>query len=150
MGRLSEILQLAQQRGRDLQLPYQGALTPAETWFLWQNAPGAQLIDVRTHAELEWVGRIPGAIEIEWQDYPDRQRNPHFLRELKNAVSTESLLLFICRSGIRSSDAAHLASEAGFLDCYNVLEGFEGNKDAHGHRNTLGGWRIAGLPWVQG
>lgn len=150
MGRLSEILQLARQRGKHLGLPYQGALTPAEAWFLWQNAPGAKLIDVRTHAELEWVGRIPGAIEIEWQGYPDRHLNPHFLSELKHAVSSESLLLFICRSGVRSGDAAQLASEAGFIDCYNVLEGFEGNKDAHGHRNTLGGWRVAGLPWIQG
>jgi len=31
-----------------------------------------------------------------------------------------------------------------------VLEGFEGDKDGEGHRNTKGGWRAAGLPWVQG
>jgi hypothetical protein len=33
---------------------------------------------------------------------------------------------------------------------FNVLEGFEGPKDGEGHRGTLGGWRKAGLPWVQG
>ncbi len=150
MGRLTEILQLAQSRARELTLPYEGALTPAEAWHVLQNAPGARLVDVRTHAELEWVGRIPGAIEIEWLDYPAKNRNPHFLSELKHAVTSESLLLFICRSGARSGDAAALATQAGFPDCYNVLEGFEGNKDANGHRSTVGGWCVAGLPWVQG
>ena len=38
---------------------------------------------------------------------------------------------------------------AGWKETYNVLEGFEGDKDADGHRNTVGGWRNAGLPWVQ-
>lgn len=150
MGKLTEILQLAQQRSRDLELPYEGALTPAEAWHVLQHAPGAKIIDVRTHAELEWVGRIPHAIEIEWMNFPDRQLNPHFLAELKHAVDRESLLLFVCRSGFRSGEAARVATAAGFPDCYNVLEGFEGDKDAHGHRSTVGGWRRAGLPWYQG
>ena len=150
MGRLTEILQLAQQRSRDLKLDYEGALTPEEAWHVLQHAPGARLIDVRTHAELEWVGRIPHAIEIEWLDYPEKRLNPHFIAELKHAVTHESLLLFICRSGFRSGDAARVATAAGFPDCYNVLEGFEGDKDANGHRSTVGGWRRAGLPWLQG
>ena len=41
------------------------------------------------------------------------------------------------------------SSIAGWKETYNVLEGFEGDKDADGHRNTVGGWRKAGLPWVQ-
>lgn len=150
MGKLTEVLQLAQHRSTELGLPYEGAVTPAEAWFVLQNAPGAKLVDVRTRAELEWVGRIPGALEIEWLDYPGRQLNPHFLAELKHALPVNTLLLFICRSGARSSDAAAAATRAGFADCYNVLEGFEGNKDASGHRSSVGGWRVAGLPWVQG
>ena len=47
-------------------------------------------------------------------------------------------------------NAAGMATQAGFANCYNVLEGFEGDRDANGHRNTVGGWRAAGLPWVQG
>lgn len=149
MSTLNETLKLAASRIAQLGLSYQGALTPRETWFLLQHAPGAQLVDVRTIAELDWVGRIPGAIEIEWLDYPGRHHNPHFLTELRHAVPVDAMLLFICRSGARSSSAAQLASEAGFTACYNVLEGFEGDRDAFGHRNTLGGWRAAGLPWVQ-
>ena len=149
MGKLSEILLLAQSRARDLSLPYEGALTPREAYEVLSMAPGAHLIDVRTRAELEWVGRIPGAVEIEWQNYPANQFNPNFLAQLKQAVDPEALLLFICRSGKRSSSAARLATDAGFRGCYNVLEGFEGDKDARSQRGTVGGWRLAGLPWQQ-
>lgn len=149
MGRLTEILRLAQQRARDMALAYEGALTPSETWEVLRHAPGARLIDIRSRAELDWVGRIPDAIEIEWQTYPDKQLNPHFMVELKHAVNPESLLLFICRSGGRSNNAAKACTAAGFVDCYNVLEGFEGDRDANGRRNCIGGWRKAGLPWSQ-
>ena len=150
MGKLSEILALAQARGQALERDYQGELTPQEASELLQLAPGARLVDVRTRAELDWVGRIPGAVEIEWNLYPGGVRNPHFLAELKRQVDPESLVMFICRSGVRSIGAASLATEAGYGSCFNVLEGFEGDKDANGHRNTIGGWRRAGLPWHQG
>jgi rhodanese-related sulfurtransferase len=149
MGRLTEILQLAQHRARDLTLPYEGALTPREAHEIWQLAPGASLVDVRTRAEFDWVGRIPRAIEIEWLTYPGNRPNPHFLDQLRHAVDRESLLMFICRSGVRSNAAAKAATEAGFADCYNVLEGFEGDRDAGGRRNLVGGWRFHGLPWTQ-
>ena len=147
MGTLNHILTLARERGEQLGLPYSGALTPAEALTLWKSAPGAKLVDTRTRAEWDWVGRIPGAIEIEWQTYPDGQPNSSFLAQLKRQVDPESLVLFICRSGVRSHHAACLATEAGYTECYNVLEGFEGNVDANGQRGKLGGWRLAGLPW---
>lgn len=149
MGKLTDILALAQQRARELGLPYEGALTPREAYEVLQLAPGARLVDVRTRAELDFVGRIPGAVEIEWQFYPGNTLNPHFLTELKRQVDPESLVLFICRSGHRSHRAAAAATAAGYPDCYNVLEGFEGDRDAHGQRGKLGGWRAAGLPWHQ-
>lgn len=149
MGKLSEILLLAQSRAKSLDLPYEGALTPREAYEVLTSAPGARLVDVRSRAELDWVGRIPGAVEIEWQSYPGNQFNPGFLAQLRQAVDPEALLLFICRSGKRSSLAARLATESGFPDCYNVLEGFEGDKDTRSQRGTMGGWRLAGLPWQQ-
>lgn len=150
MGRISEILQLAAQRCRDRAQAFEGALTPQEAWEILQHAPGARLIDVRSRAEHDWVGRIPNAIEIEWQTYPGMQPNPYFSIELKRAADPESLLLFICRSGVRSAAAATAATAAGFPNCFDVLEGFEGDKDASGRRGTVGGWRLAGLPWSQG
>lgn len=149
MGRITEILQIAAQRSRDKALAFEGALTPREAWEVLQHAPGSRLIDIRSRAELDWIGRIPNAIEIEWQTYPGKQVNPYFVAELKRAADPESLLLFICRSGIRSLAAATEATKAGFPNCYNVLEGFEGDKDANGRRGTVGGWRLAGLPWSQ-
>ena len=72
------------------------------------------------------------------------------LQQLAQVVKPEDTLLFMCRSGARSHGAAAAATQAGWGDSYNVLEGFEGDKDAEQHRNTLGGWRKAGLPWLQG
>lgn len=149
MGRLADILDLAQQRAKAMNLPYEGALTPQEAYEVLQAAPGAKLVDVRTRAELDWVGRVPGAVEVEWNQYPGGARNPNFLAQLKQQVDPESLTLFICRSGGRSDMAAKAATEAGYRDCYNVLEGFEGDRDANGQRNRIGGWRHAGLPWSQ-
>lgn len=150
MGRLTEILNLARVRAEALGRPYAGELTPLEAAEIWQLAPSARLVDVRTRAEWDWVGRIPGAVEIEWNQYPGGVRNPHFLVELQRQVDPESLVMFICRSGVRSVGSATLATGAGYGACYNVLEGFEGDKDAGGHRGTVGGWRKAGLPWHQG
>jgi len=150
MGKLNETLALAQQRAQSLGLPYAGALTPQEAHLLLQLAPGARLVDVRTRAEWDWVGRVPNAVEIEWNQYPGGVRNPHFLAELQRQVDPQSLVFFLCRSGARSDGAARAASEAGYSACYNILEGFEGDKDANGQRNTVNGWRKAGLPWHQG
>lgn len=150
MGKLTEIINLASARAKALNLPYKGALTPHEAYDLLRLAPGAKLVDVRTRAEWDWVGRIPGAVEIEWNLYPEGSRNPHFLTELQRKVDREALVMFLCRSGARSDGAARAATEAGYGESYNILEGFEGDKDASGQRNTVGGWRHAGLPWIQG
>lgn len=150
MGKLSDILTLAKERGQQLGLPYAGALTPREAWEVLQAAPGAKLVDVRTRAEWDWVGRVPSAVEIEWMRYPGNEPNPGFLAQLKHQVDPEALVMFLCRSGARSHNAAVLATGEGYTNAYNILEGFEGDKDANGHRNKVGGWRRANLPWVQG
>ena len=149
MGKISDILQRAQARAEEQRYPYEGALTPAEAAELLRSAPGAKLVDVRTRAEWDWVGTIPGSIKIEWNTYPQGQPNPNFISELKQQVDPESLTMFICRSGVRSHAAAIAATRAGYRDSYNVLEGFQGDKDDSGQRDKIGGWRKAGLPWLQ-
>ena len=42
-----------------------------------------------------------------------------------------------------------ILTQAGFANCYNISEGFEGDKDEHGRRGSVGGWKAAGLPWMQ-
>jgi rhodanese-related sulfurtransferase len=145
---IDSIKRRAAERARQLQLPYAGALTPAEAFALMQA--GAKLVDVRTRPELLYVGRVPGSVLVEWQTYPGNARNAEFLEQLSEAVEPTDTLMFLCRSGVRSHAAAASAAQAGFPDSYNVLEGFEGDKDAEQRRNTVGGWRKAGLPWVQG
>jgi rhodanese-related sulfurtransferase len=145
---IARIKSRAAERAQQLKLPYAGALTPGEAFVLMQA--GGRLVDVRTKPELLYVGRVPGSVLLEWQTYPGNLQNPHFLDELAQAVEPGDTLMFLCRSGVRSHWAAAAAAQAGWGDSYNVLEGFEGDKDPAQHRNTLGGWRKAGLPWVQG
>lgn len=146
-----DILTRAKQRGQTMNLPYAGALLPKEACALMQQLPASKLVDVRTQAEWDYVGHVPESILIEWNTYPGGQRNPAFLGQLQAEVThSEAPVMFLCRSGARSHHAAQAAAQAGYSNSYNILEGFEGDKDAQGHRNTVGGWRFAGLPWVQG
>ena len=142
----NDILTKAQERGREMGLSYEGALSPQEAYALLQS--GAKLVDVRSRAELDFVGRIPGSVEIEWKSYPGILPNPNFVQQLTRQVPSDARVMFICRSGGRSHEAALAARQAGFK-AYNVLEGFEGDRDPSGHRNTVGGWRAARLPWIQ-
>lgn len=153
MSRLDDIHAVAKKRASDQGLPYQGAVTPQEAAEMLQLDDSARLIDVRTAAELDWVGRIPGATEVEWQRYPGGVPNTAFIADLQRACgslnSNGGPLLFLCRSGARSSAAAKAATEAGISPCFNIMEGFEGDKDAEGQRGKVNGWRFHGLPWVQ-
>jgi rhodanese-related sulfurtransferase len=145
------ILARAKERAKAMRLPYAGALLPAEAHALLQQLPASKLVDVRTQAEWQYVGHIPDTVLIEWNTYPNGQRNPDFLNELQAQVAKgDAPVMFLCRSGARSHQAAQAATQAGYPNSYNILEGFEGDKDANGHRNTVGGWRFAGLPWIQG
>jgi rhodanese-related sulfurtransferase len=144
---MDEIRKAAQERAKKMGLGYSGALLPAEAHKLMQA--GAKLVDVRTKPELLYVGKVPGSLAVEWQTYPGNRENPEFLGELAAAVPKDTPVMFLCRSGARSHAAADAATRAGWREAYNVLEGFEGDKDAEQHRNSVGGWRKGGLPWVQ-
>ena len=150
-GQLSDIETIkrtARERAREQGLPYAGAVLPGEAHALMQA--GVRLVDVRTRAELEWVGRVPGALPVEWNTWPGGKPNAEFLAQLAEHVDKGEPVMFLCRSGGRSHNAAVAATGAGHAECYNVLEGFEGDKDPNQHRNTVNGWRARGLPWVQG
>ena len=149
MADIEAIFKAARARAREQGLPYEGSLLPAEAHAILQNQTGAKLVDVRSRAELDFVGRVPGSVEIEWKSYPGMRPNPQFIDQLKQQVPADAVVMFLCRSGGRSHETAAAAAQAGYRDAYNVLEGFEGDRDAGGHRNTTGGWRARGLPWSQ-
>jgi rhodanese-related sulfurtransferase len=142
-----EILQRAAERGEAAGLDYAGAVTPDEAWQLMQVA-GAQLIDVRSPAELKWVGRVPGGRSIEWVG-ADPANPQRFVTALRTAAEPEQIVVMLCRSGVRSHAAAAAATAAGYRRAFNILEGFEGKLDGQKHRGTLEGWRHRGLPWEQ-
>ncbi len=149
MSQINNILIAAKQRAESLQLPYSGALLPEEAYTLLQSVPAAKLVDVRSNAEWNFVGVIPGAVNVEWKTFPGMIDNPHFIEQLKHQVDPESLVMFICRTGARSDQAARAAAANGFSDCFNVLEGFEGDKNTDHHRGRVNGWKARQLPWVQ-
>jgi rhodanese-related sulfurtransferase len=130
-------------------------------WKALKSRARSQLIDVRTRAEWTYVG-IPDlgslskrAVLVEWQTFPDRSVDPRFVERLENelkalGVKPEDDLFFICRSGGRSLAAAKAMAALGYGACHNVAGGFEGPLDDERHRGTVGGWKAAGLPWLQG
>ncbi|MBK7053270.1 MAG: rhodanese-like domain-containing protein [Rhodoferax sp.] len=127
---------------------YAGDVSPQLACQWWQ-AGQAVLVDVRTDAEREWVGFVPGAVALAWKQWPGMVMNAHFDEGLKAASAGGQKLLLLCRSGVRSVAAAKRATELGLV-AYNVLEGFEGDPDQHAQRGKQGGWRWHGLPWRQG
>lgn len=129
-------------------LGYAGDVSPQQAWA-WVQAGEAVLIDVRTDAEREWVGFVPGAMALAWKQWPDMVMNPEFDAGVRIAAAEGRKLVLLCRSGVRSVAAAKRATELG-LAAYNILEGFEGDPDEHGQRGHKGGWRYRQLPWRQG
>ena len=142
MSNSESILQVKPAQG------YAGDVTGAQA-HAWVLDGKAVLIDVRSDAEREWVGVVPNARAVTWKQWPGMAMNPNFDAEIQAAVASGMRAVLLCRSGVRSIAAAKRATELG-LDAYNILEGFEGDADEHGHRGQKGGWRMRGLPWRQG
>jgi rhodanese-related sulfurtransferase len=136
---------------------YAGDLSAQDAWTLLQGDPRAQLIDVRTRAEWNFVG-IPDLSDlgreahlVEWQMFPTMQINPTFAGDAVQAAGGDKTapVLFLCRSGARSRSAAIALTQAGYTRAYNVAGGFEGDLDGDRHRGARNGWKAAGLPWKQ-
>ncbi len=134
-------------------------LSPPEAGRLLASDENAVLIDVRSTLEYEYVGHPPNALHVPLKEPPEWETAPGFVarvraalgqRPANNAAPNEARpLLLLCRSGQRSALGAELLLEAGFSAVYNILEGFEGERDENGHRSTKNGWRFHGLPWEQ-
>lgn len=143
-----DILYRAANRRLGTDIAYAGAVTPKEAFRL-HTLGAAKLIDVRTRAEWEYVGRVPDSTLIEWRAYGAQDPNPDFIAQLRAVAGPTDVVMFLCRSGVRSHNAGQKAAAAGFTSALNILEGFEGDLDADQRRGRVGGWRAAGLSWVQ-
>lgn len=142
------VLDAARARAAQEGVPFAGGVRPSEAWELFRQG-AAVLVDVRTAEERKFVGHIPGSSHVAWMTGVSLSRNPRFVRELERVAEKSDVILLICRSGKRSAAAAEAAAKAGFLNVFNILEGFEGDLDENQRRGSFNGWRHAGLPWVQ-
>jgi rhodanese-related sulfurtransferase len=152
MSTLEQLYSQAGKRAAESNLTYAGAFSPTEAFELLQLDPRVRLIDVRTRAELDWVGRpaIDSAqyAHIEWIRYPGSVPNGEFIEQLRQVATPDTPVVFLCRSAARSKLAAVAAQKEGYAQAYDLLEGFEGDKDGQGHRKTVAGWCFRGLPWI--
>lgn len=133
-----------------------GDVNPDDAYAALVAQDEAVLVDVRTRAEWNFVGMpdLSGVgkrvLPIEWQR-GDGSINPDFVETLRSTgVGSEAPLYFICRSGARSASAAAAATAAGFAQAHNVAHGFEGPPNGDRQRGKVAGWKVDGLPWVQG
>jgi rhodanese-related sulfurtransferase len=135
---------------------YAGDISVDDAWRILNEDSSARLIDVRTQAEWNFVG-VPDVsatgkdlLKVEWQGFPGGQPNPKFTDQVvATGVKPADTLLFLCRSGGRSKSAAIAMTGQGYAKCFNVAGGFEGDLDGERHRGRTGGWKAAGLPWIQ-
>jgi rhodanese-related sulfurtransferase len=136
---------------------YAGDVSAVDAWQRLASDPRAQLVDVRTMAEWNFVG-LPDLSSvgrqvhcIEWQGFPTGARNPGFVTEASQVLSDKDApVLLLCRSGARSRAAAIALTQAGFRHAFNIADGFEGDADQEGHRGNRNGWKAENLPWRQG
>ena len=131
-------------------------ITSIECFNKLLKISNSYLIDVRTKPEWKFVG-IPDlssinkkAIFISWHVYPEMKINSLFENQLINSkIKKTDKLFLICRSGSRSFKAAKFLSSFGYHYCFNVTDGFEGDKNNLNQRSSINGWKYNNLPWKQ-
>jgi len=125
-------------------------LTPKQSWDLMQANANAIMIDVRTKMEHTFLGRPLNAVHVPWKESPEWTLNPDFISQVEQTVADKSApVLLLCRSGVRSLEAAKALESAGYSHLVNILDGFEGALDDNKHRGNISGWRYSQLPWEQ-
>jgi rhodanese-related sulfurtransferase len=139
---------------------YAGDLSVEDAYAMLDADPRATLVDVRTQPEWQFVGVADLSslnkepIFLQWQTYPKMTVSDDFVTTLaeemrRRGVDESAPIAFLCRSGVRSRNAAIAMTRAGWTRCYNIADGFEGGLDAEHHRGSTSGWRARGLPWAQ-
>ncbi len=102
------------------------------------------VVDVRTTEEWQKIG-IPKldkdqVLFLSWRLLPDMSLNHEFNNQFISKVRNKNNVLFLCRSGVRSHEAASCAGGLGYPNCYNIIDGFEGGDNG-------AGWKQNNLPW---
>lgn len=129
--------------------------TPKDAFEMLKNQKNSFLVDVRTNEEFNFVGNVD-ATQFEnrillnpWQILPQMQLNPNFANNLTSQIPLDATLFFICKTGGRSAQSAEFALSLGYQNCYNVVNGFEGDLNDDSQRGKTNGWKASNLPWRQ-
>lgn len=127
------------------------------------------LVDVRTPAELQFVGftdmmdgNVP-YITYDYSGWDDKSKeykrnfNSGFVGQVEDLMKKAGIegkdarIVLMCRSGDRSAKATDLMAKSGYTNVWSAIEGFEGDKAKDGAtkgQRTVNGWKNAGLPWT--
>ena len=127
---------------------YAGDISPQLACQWWQSGD-AVLVDVRTDAEREWVGFVPGAVALAWKQWPGMAMNPDFDAAMLAAVPAGKKVVMLCRSGVRSIAAANAPPNSGWRPTTS-WKALRATRTTQAQRGHSGGWRFHGLPWRQG
>ncbi len=137
-------------------------INPRDAFEFLSQDKNSILVDVRTFEEINFVGTVDiekidkRFLFLPWKIFPEMALNKDFEANIFNAFkdkeseAKESIkLIFMCRSGARSEDAAKFCLSLGFKNCYNIIGGFEGELNAEGKRSKINGWKFDNMPWKQ-
>ena len=109
------------------------------------------ILDVRSIAEYVFIGHPEMAYSIPLNFWNEEKQsmvpNENFIEDIKAKFTQDDTLIFICRSGGRSRLAALRLVSEGYGKMFNVIHGFEGDRDDKGYRN-VNGWKISDLPYT--
>ena len=124
-------------------------ITAVEAYKLMKIIQNSVLIDVRTEKEWKEGGVVTLDHEfvkillLSWRLLPDMVLNQSFIKEISAKILDNSAnLFFMCRSGVRSFEAANFVLQHGYLNCYNISDGFESNQNDYGWKNNNLPWRM--------
>ena len=105
--------------------------------FIEKN-PKTVLLDVRTEDEWDSIGR-PNSDDLGIKTFfITINQDSGFIENVKKKINKENQVLVMCAAGGRSIIAASLLQNEGYK-AHNVSDGFSGNGQDHG-------WKNSGLP----
>ena len=118
-----------------------------------QTTDGYTYVDVRSVPEYE-NGHPKSAHNVPLLHFDGQTGqmtpNPDFLAVMQANYPTDAKLLIGCQVGGRSSRAAQMLIEAGYLTAVNVKGGFGGFRDPATGQVVDDGWAQKGLPVESG
>jgi rhodanese-related sulfurtransferase len=138
-------------------------VTAREAYEMWKADPETvKVLDVRMVEEYVFLGHAEAAVNIpiafpkyEW--HPDRRKygfemNPDFIDHVNVVFKPDNTIVAMCRSGGRSAFAINMLAKAGFVNIYNIIDGFEGDtvddpESVYRGKRMKNGWKNS-APWT--